>query len=81
VWQLLESAKGLVSSQSEIHEKRVWVDTRTENRGKAAPTQLLALSSITSRDNRDVWHAIERPAQHAPGSFEWIKELIRAIHF
>jgi hypothetical protein len=81
VWQPLESAKALVSSHSEIQEKRVWVDTRTENRGKAALTQLLALSSITSRDNMDVWHAIERPAQHAPGSLEWIKELMRDIHF
>ena len=78
-----ESRQGLLFlSRGETHEKRVWmVDTRTENKGKAAPTQLLAFSSINSRDNMDVWHAIERPAQRAPGSFEWIKELMRVTHF
>jgi len=77
-----ESRQGLLFlSQGEIHEKRVWIDTRTENKGKAALTQLLAFSSINSRDNMDVRHATDRPAQRAPGSFEWIKELMRVTHF
>ena len=71
----------LFLSQGETHEKGVWIDTRTENKGKAALTQLLAFSSINSRDNMDVWYATERPAQRAPGSFEWIKELMRVTHF
>jgi hypothetical protein len=44
----------LFLSNSEIHEKRAWVDTRTENKGNATLTQLLAFSSINSRDNMDV---------------------------
>ena len=55
---------------SEIHEMRVWVDRRTENKGNATLTQLLAFSSINSRESMDVRHAMERPAQRAPGSFE-----------
>jgi hypothetical protein len=78
-----ESRQGLLFlSRGETREKRVWiVDTRTENKGNAALTQLLAFSSINSRDNTDVLHAIESPAQRAPGSFEWIKELMRVTHF
>jgi hypothetical protein len=77
-----ESRQGfLFLSRGETGEKSAWIDTRTENKGKAAPTQLLAFSSINSRDNMDVWQARERPAQRAPGSLEWIKELMRATHF
>jgi len=77
-----ESRQGLLFlSRGETDEKRAWIDTRTENKGKAALTQLLAFSSINSRDNMDVWYATERPAQRAPGSLEWIKELMRVTHF
>ena len=53
----------------------------TNNIGSVTVIHPCAHSFITSLESVAVFNAIDKPAHLAPGSFEWIRELIRMVHF